>query len=89
MALTKLITKAFPGANHVGLHLLLKDADVVILDRDYMEQWDGSSKMSVTVIDIITKRMQTDIDAYKKLKGRFDEEGDNTAVISVTAVLKV
>ena len=89
MALTKLITKAFPDANHVGLHLLLKDDDVTIIDHDYMEQWDGSSKMSDKARDKIIKRMQDDIDAHKALKDRFDNPEDNVAVPFVQAALKI
>ncbi len=89
MALTKLITRAFPDANHVGLHLLLKDEDATIIDRDYMEQWDGSSKMSDKVRGQIIKRMQVDIDARKKLKNRFDDPKDNAAVTFVQEALKL
>lgn len=84
MALTKTVTKVFPTPNHVGLHLKLVDdsrdpADQIVIDKDYMEQWASGTDVPDEVKQRIGKRTQTDTDAYKALKARFDAPAYDTA----------
>ncbi len=89
MALTKTVTRVFPDANHVGLHLELKNDDVVVIDKDYMEQWASGTDVPNEVKQRIGARMQADIDEYKALLARYNAAAYDTAVSQVEAGLTV
>lgn len=74
MALTKTVSKVFPSENKVGLHLELKDDDVVVISKSYMVQFSKDEGVTDAIESEITKRMQADIDKYKMLKARFDNQ---------------
>ena len=88
MALAKKVTKIMPTDNHVGLHLLLTDDAVTVIDKDYMEPWAKGSITTLVKI-AIGERMQADIDKYKSLKAFYDHEDYNTAVTQVDAGLSL
>ena len=79
MALSKIVTKAFPTANHVGFHLKLEDDSAVVIDKDYMEQWVSGTSIQNEVKQSIGERMQADIDTYKALAARFNHADYETA----------
>ncbi len=87
MALTKTVTKVFPTANHVGLHLLLEDDGVPVIDKDYMEQWASGTDVPNDIKVKIGKRMQADIDVYKALKARYNAAAYDLAATQVEAGL--
>ncbi len=87
MALTKTVTRVFPTANHVGLHLELKDDGVVVIDKDYMHQWASDTDVPNDVKQAIGARMQVDIDAYKALATRYNAAAYDTAASQVEAGL--
>lgn len=70
--LTKTVTKMYPTENTVGLHLELKDDDVVVIDKDFAENYAAGQDIPNEVRDKIGKRMQKAIDRYKALKARFE-----------------
>jgi hypothetical protein len=70
--LTKTVTKVFPTENTVGLHLTLKDDDVVVIDRDFVKNYAAGEDVPNDVRDAIGQEMQAEIDKYKILKSRFD-----------------
>ena len=72
MALTKTVTKVFPTENTVGLHLELKDDDVVVIDQDFTRDYSPAAGIANEIRDSIGNEMQAAIDNYKKLKNRFD-----------------
>ena len=86
MALTAVVTKAFPSPSHVGLHLLFKDDAVIVLDRDYTAQWSGNPNDAV---EEITKDMQEDIDRYRKMKKRFEAGPYGAAATTVQSNLDI
>lgn len=86
--LTKTVTKAFPDANHVGLHLKLVDDsrepdDQIIIDHDYMEQWASGTDVPNPIKVVIGKRMQKDINNYIGLKTRYDAPAYDLAATQV------
>ena len=90
--LTKTVTKAFPGPNHVGLHLKFVDdsrdpADQIVIDKDYMEQWASGTTIPDKVIAKIQRDMQDDINAYKALSARFNHGAYGDARNTVDAGL--
>ncbi len=74
MALTKIVTRVFPDANHVGYHLELKDGDDVVIDKDYTEQFVAGSDVPAATKTTIGSRMQVDINAWKGLKAVYDHQ---------------
>lgn len=89
MALTKAVTKVFPTANHVGLHLELKNDGVVVISKDYMEPWASGTDVTLEVKQRIGARMQKDIDNYKALLARYEAEAYDTAASQVNAGLNL
>ncbi len=87
MALTAIVTRVFPTANHVGLHLELKDDGVVVIDKNYMHQWASGTDVPNEVKVHIGARMQEDIDAYKALAIRYNAAAYGTAATQVEAGL--
>ncbi len=92
MALAKTVTKVFPTANHVGLHLKLiddsRDSDEqTVIDKDYMHQWASGTDVPNEVKVEIGKRMQVDINAYKALAARYNAYAYSTAASQVEAGL--
>ena len=90
--LSKTVTKVFPDANHVGLHLKLVDdtrdpAEQTVIDKDYMHQWASGTDVPDEVKQEIGARMQVDIDAYKALSARYNAVAYDTAVSQVEAGL--
>ncbi len=85
--LTVTVTKVFPTANHVGLHLELKDDGVVVIGKDYMEQWASGTDVPNEVKVKIGKRMQADIDIYKALMARYNAPAYDLAATQVEAGL--
>ncbi|MGD8787710.1 MAG: hypothetical protein PVJ60_09820 [Phycisphaerales bacterium] len=71
MALTKTVTKVFPTDNMVGMHLELKDDGVVVIDRDFMENFTKGEGATNAVRDSIGLQMQKAIDEYKEAKTIF------------------
>lgn len=70
--LTKTVTKMFPTANTVGLHLKLEDDGVTVIDQDFAENYSVGQDIPNKVRDKIGGRMQRAINKYKALKARFD-----------------
>ena len=87
--LTKVVTVVFPAANHVGLHLELKNDGVVVIDKDYMEQWASGTTVALEVKQRIGARMQADIDAYKALLARYKHADYALAATQVDAGLEL
>lgn len=85
--LTVTVVKVFPTANHVGLHLELRDDGVVVLSKDYMEQWQSGTDVPNVIKQQIGARMQADIDAYKVLSARYGATAYDTAASQVEAGL--
>ncbi len=85
--LTVTVTKIFPTPNHVGLHLELKDDGVVVISKDYMEQWASGTDVPNEVKVRIGKRMQEDIGRYKALSLRYNAAAYDTAASQVEAGL--
>lgn len=86
--LTKTVTKVFPTANHVGLHLVIIDdtrepEDQVVINKDYMEQWATGTGVPSPVKVVIGKRMQKDINNYIGLKTRYDAPAYDQAATQV------
>lgn len=79
MALTKVVTKAFPTGSTVGLHLELKDDDEVVISENYYEQFATGMGVTNKIRDEIGKRMQVDIDRYKQKKAVFETVAYETA----------
>lgn len=72
MALVKTVTKVFPTENTVGLHLELKDDNIVVIDKDFIENYAPGVGVTNDIRDEIGKKMQAAINNYKMLKNRFD-----------------
>ncbi len=94
MALAKTVTKVFPTANHVGLHLKLIDdsrdsAEQTVIDKDYMHQWASGTDVPDKVKAEIGTLMQKDIDAYKALATRYNAEAYGTAASQIEAGLNL
>lgn len=87
--LTVTVTKVFPDANHVGLHLVLTDDGVTVIDKDYMHQWALGTDVPNEVKVRIGERMQADIDAYKALSARYNAAAYDTAASQVEAGLNL
>jgi hypothetical protein len=79
MALTKTVTKVMPTGDMVGMHLKLEDDAVVVIDRDYMENYTRSEGATLATKMAIGTAMQKDIDEYKENKERYESAEYNTA----------
>ena len=86
--LSKTVTKVFPDANHVGLHLKLVDdtrdpAEQTVIDKDYMHQWASGTDVPNEVKVELGKLMQADIDTYKALAVRYNAAAYDAAASQV------
>ena len=79
MALTKTITRMFPTKNAVGMHLELKDDGVVVIDRDFTENFTKGQGATTAVKTSIGNQMQAAIDEYKENKALYDSVAYATA----------
>ena len=77
--LTKTVTKMFPTNNLVGMHLKLEDDGVMVIDKDFTENYTPGQGATNTVRDSIGRKMQAAIDEYKKLKAMYDSSAYETA----------
>lgn len=76
--LTKTVTKVFPTENKVGLHLELKDDDVVVINQNFIRDYSPEEGIVNKIRDSIGNEMQAAIDKYKKLKDRFNASAYET-----------
>jgi hypothetical protein len=79
MALTKTVTKVFPTTNTVGMHLKLEDDSVVVIDRDFTENFTKGQGATNEVKTSIGKQMQAAIDEYKTNKTLYNSAAYETA----------
>jgi hypothetical protein len=92
MALTKTVTKLWPTRNaddttfFPGIHLVLKEADVVVLEQDFRSPYGGGGQLP-EARDRITKAAQAAIDKYKAEKAINDAGAYTTAVAAIDAAL--
>ncbi len=96
MALTAIVTKAFPGKDTVGMHLKLTDDDradlgdgeQTIIDKDFMESFSGDAPSTEAKV-AIGSAMQAEIDNYKDRRAKFVHAVYETARSQIAAGLSV
>jgi len=96
MALAKTVTKMFPTASEVGFRLVLTYDDrpdlgsgiQVVLNKTYKASVPPG-EMANQVRDDLGAQAQTDIDAYKALRARYDNATYGQKVAQIDGALQL
>ncbi len=98
MALTKTVTKMFPTAKVVGIHLKLEDDDRldldptvgmkhIVIDKDFSESFTKGEGATTAVKQAIGKKAQAAIDEYKEARAMFVSATYETARTQIDGAL--
>jgi len=94
MALTKTVTKLWPnktgedGRVKVGIHLVLADDGVTVVERDFTASYGGGHTISECQTKI-TQEAQAAIDRYKAEKAIYGAAAYTNAVAAIDAALNL
>ena len=87
MALTKTITKIMPTMSQIGVHLKLTDdahpitaGTVVVIDEDVTDNYSIETGPTTENRAEVAKKVQAEIDNYKKLKAMYSDSKYSNAV---------
>jgi len=92
MALSKTVTKLWPSRDadyrtfHPGIHLVLQDGGVTVLESDFSAPYGGTGQLS-EARDRITVSAQAAIDKYKAEKALNDAAAYTNAITAIDAAL--